>query len=132
MHDWVIHGKDFRSSDPYLIPRPDDDPSGKGYVWVARSGKQDNGGDDERTRLYTNENTHWWDLSQLYGVTEEQNTQIRTFKEGKLSTNETSGNLPFSEEDDMEITGLRPNWWLGLSVVHNVCGENDAALLDLI
>ena len=33
---------------------------------------------------YVNTVTHWWDLSQVYGSTEERNRELRSGEDGKL------------------------------------------------
>ena len=53
---------------------------------------------------YVNTVTHWWDLSQLYGSTEERNRELRSGVDGKLAIDD--GMLP--NEDDPKLDGVTP------------------------
>jgi hypothetical protein len=68
---------------------------------------------------FNNIQTTWWDLSQLYGQNQEKSAKTRTFKDGKLKV--TDGNLiPLDPKSKIEVTGATQNWWVGLSVIHNL------------
>lgn len=68
---------------------------------------------------HKNVQTTWWDLSQIYGQNQQKSAKIRTFKDGKLKvTNENL--IPLDPISKVEVTGFTQNWWVGLSVIHNL------------
>lgn len=131
VHDWVDHGEN-PESDPILVQRPADDPMGPGVMTVRRTKPDtDRSAADEATLppTYRNTNTHWWDGSQLYGSNKETNDQIRSFVDGKLKVN-ADGTLPTGYWDGIPITGFNDNWWVGLSMLHQLFTLEHNAIAD--
>lgn len=126
IHDWMIHGQNFNPKDPVVIPRPEDDPLGPGFITIPRSIRH-----NAPRRGYENENTHWWDMSQMYGINKEQNDRIRTHKDGKLVMTEDGDHLPFGP-DGLEITGIAVNWWTGMALWHNVYTREHNQVCDML
>lgn len=118
-HDWFSHGKN-EEVDPFFLPLLKDDPFHQKDMVVLRT-KFDNSRTDRDKVLpvtFTNEVTHWWDGSQLYGSDVKTANRLRTFENGLLKL-KNSRELPV-DEDGIELTGFKDNWWVGLSLMHHL------------
>ena len=103
-HDWFEHGvmKDGEAS-TIKIPAPANDPTlaegeiieidrtlFEGVVVDSYQDFDEETGEQRTVQIskdlpvYRNQVTHWWDGSQIYGVTKERNDEIREFKDGRL------------------------------------------------
>src|SRR5215469_17348292 len=69
IRDWFSHGKGPKE-DPWEIPLTDDDPWPVRPMQVMRT-RSDlfSLPDTTHTQIYTNDQTPWWDASQIYGTT---------------------------------------------------------------
>lgn len=88
--------------------------------------------------IFTNRVSHWWDGSQIYGSNLEISSRIRSFKNGLMRV--TDRNLiPYSKttedeksptafKENVEETGFFENWWVGLSMFHNLFIRNHNAI----
>lgn len=121
VHDWAQHS---RSDKTWEVPL------NKGDKWSDATGmKIDRTLPDEpqskqdlSTPAYANENTHWWDGSQIYGSSEEATRELRSkchdgkmevdFEDGATFLPRGAGNIP--------RTGFNENWWLGLELLHTL------------
>jgi hypothetical protein len=110
----MSHGRDVKGKDYIRIPLPEDDrwrPEVE-EMRIPRTINDSRIDDDPKQHVaYGNEQTHWWDMSQVYGTVEEVNSKLRTYKDGKLFLDK-EGLLP-TDTDGMEVTGWKQNWWLG-------------------
>ena len=120
VHDWVSHGPNA-VDDPIQVPLPAGDALGSGSLSVQRTQA-----DPSRTAAeaikpptYQNHNTHWWDGSQLYGSSKESSDKIRSFVDGRLKVN-ADNSLPTELLSGKPVTGVNDNWWLGLSMLHQL------------
>ncbi|KAJ4202014.1 hypothetical protein NW759_015482 [Fusarium solani] len=126
VHDWAQHMFDTRKETHIDIPlNPDDGWSDKKMA-VPRTKKADDLSEqDAETPAYDNENTHWWDASQIYGSTEAETRELRAKCEkthpGQLAVTVGDGEqfLPRGP-DNIPLTGFRQNWWLGLELLHTL------------
>ena len=79
---------------------------------------------------FVNTVTHWWDLSQIYGSTEERNRELRSGEDGKLKIE----NGTFPEETEMlkgvDLTGFSDNYWVGLALLHTLFAKEHNAICD--
>ncbi len=118
-HDWFSHGQN-QESNPILVPLAKDDPFAKDFLEVRRTrlNTETFPEDEGQPATYTNNNTHWWDGSQIYGSDAASNEKVRAFKDGKLLVSE-EGRLP-RDFTGMPVTGFSDNWWLGLSMLHQL------------
>jgi hypothetical protein len=131
-HDWFGHGEN--SPDQVIdVPLPEGDEWPEGDPMKVKATSPD------RTRTwksgmpptYVNTVTHWWDLSQVYGSTEERNRELRSGVDGKLALddgmlpNETDPNL-----DGVDLTGFSDNYWIGLSLLHTLFAKEHNAICD--
>lgn len=77
---------------------------------------------DRSAPAYKNQNTHWWDGSQIYGSSEAHTRELRgNAKNGKLAVDEQKlvTFLPRGS-DGIPLTGFSTNWWLGLEMLHTL------------
>jgi hypothetical protein len=134
-HDWFGHGE----NDP---ERHIEVPLRDGDDWPDGSPMQVRATHPERTEMpsdgngaapptYVNTVTHWWDLSQLYGSSEERNRELRSGEDGKLRMED--GRLPNETErglDGVDLTGFSDNYWIGLSLLHTLFAKEHNAICD--
>jgi len=120
IHDWVDHGPNAVDN-PIQVPLPAGDPLGSGTLSVQRTQPDPSrsGADAGKPLTYRNYNTHWWDGSQLYGSSKETNDKVRAFVDGELKIN-PDNSLPTELLSGKPITGFSENWWLGLSMLHQL------------
>ncbi len=134
-HDWFSHGEN-ESENPYLLTLEANDPirniTKADYLIFQRS-KIDKSRTAEDSKLgptFNNENTHWWDGSQLYASDIQRAKSLRTFKDGQLRVSD-KGLLP-QNAFGVEETGFNRNWWLGLSILHTIfVKEHNAIAMQL-
>ncbi|KAF2110829.1 heme peroxidase [Lophiotrema nucula] len=121
VHDWFQHSNS--TTEKYDVPLPKGDP------WLGGEMKVEHTQADkplDKTDMecpgYANQNTHWWDGSQIYGNSEERTKQLRgSATNGKLTVDVENTNtfLP-SDENGNPVTGFVTNWWVGLEILHTL------------
>lgn len=132
VHDWVSHGPNTPDN-PIEVPLPDGDVLGSGSLSVQRT-TPDNDVDENdagKPPAYRNVNTHWWDGSQLYGSNKAQNDKVRAFVDGKLKVT-AENTLPTDYLTGIPVTGFDDNWWLGLSMMHQIFTREHNAIADML
>ncbi|NRA64158.1 MAG: peroxidase [Pseudobacteriovorax sp.] len=127
-HDWISHGPND-DADPIQVPLADNDPFGTDCLEIKRT-RKDVTSDPSAPATYKNVNTHWWDGSQIYGSDQATNNKVRSFVDGKLKLDE-AGNLPTSLTGQ-PITGFTDNWWVGLSMLHQIFAKEHNAIADML
>jgi len=131
-HDWFNHGAPrLIDDDPFDVPLPPGDswPGGKMLVRRTRSDPTRTTDDGAGPATYANAETHWWDSSQIYGDSPEAGKRYRTGKDGKLNIDPKTKLIPL-DPTGVETTGLTSNWWLGLSLMHNLFTLEHNAICD--
>src|SRR3990167_6382238 len=120
VHDWVSHGVNS-VGDEIQVPLPAGDVLGSGSLSIQRTQADlaRSPADAGKPPTYRNVNTHWWDGSQLYGSSKESSDKIRSFVDGRLKVN-ADNSLPTELISGKPITGVNDNWWLGLSMLHQL------------
>ncbi|KAF1939471.1 heme peroxidase [Clathrospora elynae] len=133
VHDWFQH--ENSTTEKFDVPLPDGD------VWSPSDGKMvvektevDVPLDetDKVAPAYKNQNTHWWDGSQIYGSSEARTTELRgQAKNGKMAVDEQNL-VTFLPRDPNGIpeTGFSSNWWLGLEMLHTLFVLEHNAICD--
>ena len=89
-HDWFGHGEN--APDTYIdieLDENDEWPEGTPMRLRATSPDRTRTWTSGLPPTYVNTVTHWWDLSQLYGSTEERNRELRSGADGKLEIEPT-------------------------------------------
>lgn len=132
VHDWFDHG-DNLDGNPIVVDLPEGDVLGTGTIEIDRTRPDPSRLDSESANpeTYQNVNTHWWDGSQLYGSSLEKNNEIRSFVDGKLKL-DSDGTLPTEMLSGVPVTGFNNNWWVGLSMLHQVFTLEHNAIADEI
>jgi hypothetical protein len=118
IRDWFSHGKGPREN-PWQIPLADDDPWPARPMQVMRTRPDPTappGGNHPPT--HANTQTPWWDASQIYGTTPEQQQLIRTGRGGKLQVGPDG--LPPMPNDPAIDPRLVPGFWLGLLMMQTL------------
>jgi Animal haem peroxidase len=123
VHDWFLHAPPDREN---TIPLDPDNPDG---MRVGRTVPDPTRTDNPPVGAptYLNTVTHWWDGSQLYGSDQATQDRVRSHVDGKLKL--VDGHLP-RDKAGFEITGVNANWWLGLSLFHQLFTVEHNAICD--
>jgi hypothetical protein len=138
-HDWFSHGdnedpakfeanKELKNYKPFILPLKND-PDGLTKLIFPKSMIDTTKSLDEQfffQDTFLNEVTHWWDGSQMYGSSIDRSNSLREFKDGRLKVND-DGNM-IQNALGMEETGFNRNWWLGLSLLHNLFTKEHNAI----
>jgi hypothetical protein len=139
-HDWLTHGKNSEKN-PHRISKPE---GGEIEVERTRVNTLDKSQyKSEFGNVTTNEVTHWWDGSQVYGSNQEEQNVLRSFDEGKMRTVKVNGRelLPTDphynpsqnkQNQGRELTGLRDNMWVGLSMLQHLFVLEHNAIADML
>jgi hypothetical protein len=144
VHDWLSHGSNDKDAEPRVIPLPEGDSWVDGRMTVLPTDPDPRRPDDKgRPAAYTNVETSWWDGSQIYGSSLERQMLIRTDpatgkvrSDGKLGV-QADGSLPIENRtvrgkpsQNLELSGVNGNWWIGLSVLHRLFVLEHNAIVD--
>src|SRR5690606_26609284 len=130
IHDWCDRGRKAEA-DPFLAPLPASDARGSGTMSVRRTQADPtrNADDCALPTTFRNHNTHWWDGSQLYGSSKEANVKVRSFVDGKMKV-DANNRLPREFVSGKPVTGFNENWWVGLSMLHQLFTLEHNAIAD--
>ncbi len=138
-HDWLTHGKNAYEK-PFQVKQAD------GSVKVVDR-TQDNKNKSKFKSAFhkvtLNDVTHWWDASQLYGSSYEEQKALRSFSGGKMRTEMHNGRELLPKRTDLNVasnrqnqgyeeTGFKDNWWIGLSVLHTLFVKEHNAIADML
>jgi len=134
VHDWFSHANDPDPEHAIRIDPAGNDPWPSRWrpMMVTRTladrTRPDGGAVGPPT--YLNRVTHWWDASQLYGSDQARQDAVRARVDGRLrlvpSDNGDTPRLPRAGAGEadfvpgIEKTGVTDNWWLGLSLFHQL------------
>jgi len=131
-HNWFNHGTPRPiDEDPFEVPIPPGDPwpGGRMLVRRTRADPTRKPNDDAGPTTFANAQPHWWDSSQIYGDNPQAGSKIRAHKDGKLNIDPRTKRIPL-DNAGIEITGNTANWWLGLSLLHNLFTLEHNAICD--
>jgi hypothetical protein len=133
VHDWFSHSKSDKGDD-FRIPLDRDDDWSEQEMRVRRTASDPTRRPDESERplTYLNRESHWWDASQIYGDNEAATAQLRDKLDGKLIFDEKAHLLPIDPATGIERTGFTDNWWIGLSLLHNLFAAEHNAIYDAL
>jgi hypothetical protein len=130
VHDWFHHG-DAEPNEFIDVPLDAGDPLGPGPMRVGRTRRDRTRGDDPPVGppTFINTVTHWWDASQLYGSDLGTQLRVRSRSDGKLAL-DSQGRIPSDRDTGIELTGVTANWWLGLTLLHQLFTLEHNAICD--
>jgi hypothetical protein len=129
IRDWFSHGKS-PVENPIEIPLVPGDPWPEDPMKIMRV-RPDPTRPPEPSDLpptYTNTETHWWDLSSIYGSTRKFEAMVRTGADGKLHVTQT-GLIPYPTDPDVDPT-LVPGFWLGLAMLQTLFVQEHNSICD--
>lgn len=134
-HDWFDHGTPVKENKIKIHLEKKDPLYAKmrrGVLEVDRT-KPDKcwTKDDAVPPAYQNDVTHWWDGSQLYGSDEKTHARLRSLVDGKLIVDD-DGFLPMDPKTKIDISGFTKNWWVGLSLLHNLFTREHNLICDML
>ncbi|WP_320783377.1 peroxidase family protein [Streptomyces sp. CRN 30] len=130
VRDWFSHGTS-PTDRPWTVPLLDDDPWPERPMQIMRTPDDPTrdpsapaGTPDTRVNAFS----HWWDASQIYGNSEEEQRAMRTGKYGKLRV-WGDAQLPFPSDPDRDPSRV-PGFWLGLALMQRLFTEEHNAICD--
>ena len=130
--DWFSHGEN-EPTEPYKIPLAPEDTWHEHPMRVLRTRR-----DPSRCPMsggpatFTNDVTHWWDASQVYGSDKTLQLRLRTLQGGKLKLN-AAGRLLVDEETGADLTGfITDTNWTPLTLLHTLFVREHNAICDAL
>lgn len=130
-HNWFFHGNGSPEN-PIEIPLAADDPFPEHPMKIRRSSLLPNQPPcNGHAPIYQNQETHWWDGSQLYGSGDDKQNQIRTFVDGKIKVGDDN-RLPASDIPGVDLTGFQENYWVGVGLLHTMFAREHNAVCDAL
>src|SRR5215813_579401 len=125
IHDWFSHGSSPKEN-PWKLPLPAGDNWHENPMTVLRTRPDTTRppNTDDYPPTYVNVNSHWWDGSQVYGGSKEEQSRRRSGVDGKLKV-APNGLIPL----DPEALAL-PGSWLGLVLLFNLFTLEHNAICD--
>jgi hypothetical protein len=110
VQDWFVHKNSDGRTIEIPLPAGDDFPINPMLVKATEPDPAPAG--SKRPPAYANQNSHWWDGSQIYGSDSATVAKLRTYVDGKIKLTE-SGRLILDPETGRELTGFTDNGWIG-------------------
>jgi len=135
-HDWTNHG-DTDPKNSIKVKLPSGDRARRRYqltelvIGKTQRDPTRNGPEEPACTSFINEVTHWWDGSQIYGSDQATQNRLRSLKMGKMRLRD-DGTLPLERGTNVEDTGFRRNWWVGLSMLHTLFVREHNAICDML
>ncbi len=130
IRDWFHHGRS-PTDRPWTVDLEGDDDWPDRPMHIMRTP------DDPTTPssssglppTYVNENTHWWDGSQVYGNNAEQQRFLRAGEGGRLRMQDGMPPIPY----DPERSPARvPGFWLGIAMLTTLFAREHNAICDML
>ena len=129
VHDWFVHKKGAWT-DTHDIPVDSSDTWHERPMRVPKTpAETPKVSGSTRPPAYINENTHWWDASEVYGSSPASQASLRVGRDGKVLVS-PSGRLGVDPATGREITGFTENGWVGLSLLHALFALEHNAICD--
>jgi Animal haem peroxidase len=135
-HNWFSHGVPKRGNEFKIPLQADDDWPKKinGCMHVRRTIPDTTLREAwlGATPTFRNFNSHWWDAGQIYGSNRAQQIKIRSKKDGMIALG-SNGMLPNDPTHrGVDFTGFNDNWWIGLSLLHNLFAREHNAICSAL
>jgi hypothetical protein len=140
VRDWFSHGKGDINTAWEVDLAPNDDWSDKskdGKLLIPRTLEDPRTPHDEgMPAAYTNQVTHWWDGSQIYGSSEKETQEIRKGPDGNLCPD---GKLQIPLDETKMISAdnstarrafEEPGFWLGFAMMSLLFMREHNAICD--
>lgn len=131
VHDWMNHKRRPISEDPMKVPLPAGHPMGEKEMTVDRTASDATRKDGEQPPTFENTETHWWDLSMIYGSSPETLAGLRDG--GYKLVVEDDGRLPEDpSRPGVDKTGFNMNYSVGLAILHTIFAKEHNAIADAL
>jgi len=127
--DWFSHGTD--ATRPFAVPRPPGDTWPDDPVLLPRTAR-DPHADTDPPRTFVNTETHWWDASQVYGVSPEFQKAIRRPELGPGKVAIGADGLIDVDPALLGSSGGLDGWWVGLELLHTLFMREHNAVCDML
>ena len=129
IRDWFSHGKSPKDN-PWRVHLVDDDPWPQRPMLIMRTRPDPTRpeGPSDLPPTFVNTETHWWDGSQLYGSSKEQQQLVRAGEHGKLHMR-PDGLLPWPREPERNPANV-PGFWVGLAMMQTLFTLEHNAICD--
>lgn len=132
-HNWFFHGNG--EPDKVIeIPLRDGDDFPVNPMQIRRTIPM-NGHeivDGQPAPPFANVETHWWDGSQIYGTGKDKQSEMRTFKDGKIKVQEDGRLYGSAEYEGIDLTGFEENYWAGVGILHTMFSREHNAVCDAL
>jgi hypothetical protein len=128
VHDWFAHRQ---STEKHEIPIGPDDPWPDKPMTVTKSAVSPAPAGSSHPPTFINDNTHWWDASQLYGSDAVTAVKVRSGVDGKLKIG-ADGKMLVDPSTGEELTGFEDNGWIGLSMLHGLFVAEHNSICDML
>jgi hypothetical protein len=125
IRDWFSHGKGTME-DPWDLRLEEADPWPHGTMRVPRTPEAPRPPDETSPPAFPNQETHWWDASQIYGNTRAQQEMIRSGEDGKLRLGPDES-IP---SDILDRLSEEPGWWIGLALMFTLFAREHNSICD--
>jgi hypothetical protein len=129
VRDWFSHGKSPKEN-PWQIELRADDPWPEHPMKILRVPPDPTrpATSSNLPPTYINTETHWWDASQIYGSSKEQQALRRSGRDGKLIIG-SNGLLQLPSDPNLN-PAMVPGWWLGLEMMETLFTLEHNAICD--
>jgi hypothetical protein len=128
-HNWFFHG-DGRADRVIEIPLEDGDDFPENPMRIRNTiPPKGEVRDGSPAPVFLNQETHWWDGSQIYGSGREKQSKLRTFVDGKIKVDD-DGRLLKSEIPGVDLTGMQENYWVGPGLLHTLFSREHNSVCD--
>jgi len=84
------------------------------------------------TPTFRNTTSHWWDAGQIYGSSQSRQADIRSGTDGKIAIGPDGMLAEDPAHPGIDLTGFNDNWWVGLSLLHNLFVREHNVLCDAL
>ena len=129
VHDWFSHRPGL-ATQPWEVPIPPGDPWPQKVMRIRRTPVDDNPSREDPAPAYANEDTHWWDGSQIYGVGADQ-VRSRRGDGGTLRV-DPEGLVPAYLDRDADLARVAGNSWVGLAALHTLFAREHNAIVAML
>lgn len=124
VHDWFCHGTN--TARMIELPRPGGDDWHEDPIRIPSTPDDPTASPGQTGSTFVNQDSHWWDGSQIYGSTTDFHERVRTGHDGKVSIDSDG----FIAESAAGCFDSHDGWWLGLELMSTLFLREHNAICD--